>query len=277
MSSQTVTPAPSTAPSSAPNTELTSRLFWALSDSLTLVGRSTRKGLRSLDALLTAVLLPVMLLLMFVYVFGGAIHTGTSYIDYVVPGIILLCAGFGSASVSSSVCEDMTSGAIDRFRSMPIVSSAVLTGNVIAGMIRNVISTLLVLAVALVIGFHPTAGILGWLGVLGMLLLFMAAISWLAACFGLIARTAEAANAFTFIVMFLPYVSSAFIPTRTMPRGLRAFATHQPVTPIIETVRGLLTGTPIGGDAVTALAWCIGGIVLGCAGATLLFRRRTAP
>ena len=128
MSSQTVTTAPSTAPSSAPNTELTSRLFWALSDSLTLVGRSTRKGLRSLDALLTAVLLPVMLLLMFVYVFGGAIHTGTSYIDYVVPGIILLCAGFGSASVSSSVCEDMTSGAIDRFRSMPVSRLSIISG-----------------------------------------------------------------------------------------------------------------------------------------------------
>jgi ABC-2 type transport system permease protein len=254
-----------------------SRLYWAASDSFTLIARSIRHSLRSVDALMVAVFLPVSILLLFVYVFGGAIRTGTHYIDYVVPGIILLCAGFGSASTSVSVCNDMTTGAIDRFRSLPIVSSAVLTGHVLAGVLRNVVSTLLVLGVAVLIGFRPNAGFVQWLGVLGVLLLFMGAISWLAASFGLLVRNVEAAGAFAFIVMFLPYVSSAFVPTRTMPGVLRAIASHQPITPITETLRGLMMGTPIGNNALIAVAWCTGAMAAGCAAATLLFRNRTAP
>jgi ABC-2 type transport system permease protein len=253
-----------------------SRLYWAASDSLTLIGRSVRMSARSIDAVITAAALPVMLLLLFVYVFGGAIRVSGRYIDYVVPGIILLCAGFGSATTAVSVCQDMTSGSVDRFRSLPIVSSALLTGHVVASILRNLASTAIVIGVALLIGFHPHAGVPEWLATLGILVLFMTAISWLAACFGLIARSAEAANAFTFVVMFLPYVSSAFVPTGTMPAPLRAFAAHQPVTPIIETLRGLLIGPYTGGHAVVALAWCIGAAIGGSAVATFLFRRRTA-
>jgi ABC-2 type transport system permease protein len=252
-------------------------LYWAASDSLTLIGRSLRHTIRSIDAMIVSIVLPIALLLLFVYVFGGAIHTGTRYIDYVVPGIILLCAGFGSASTAVSVCNDMTSGAIDRFRTLPIISSAVLTGHVVAGMLRNIVSTSLVLGLALVCGFHPHGGVLAWLGVLGVLVLFMSAISWLAAAFGLIARNVEAAGAFSFFITFLPYLSSAFVPTHTMPAGLRAVADHQPITPITETLRGLMMGTHVGTNAVVAAAWCLALAALGCVASAVLFRRRTAP
>jgi ABC-2 type transport system permease protein len=250
-------------------------VYWAVSDSLALIGRSVRHSVRSVDALLTAVLLPVLLLLMFVYVFGGAIQTRGGYLDYVVPGIIVLCAGFGSATTAVSVNADMTTGVIDRFRSLPIAGSAPLTGHVVAGILRNLVSTVLVLAVALVLGFDPTASVLDWLGVLGILLAFMAAISWLAAAFGLVARSAEAAGAFSFIVLFLPYVSSAFVPPESMPAALEAIAERQPITPIVETLRALMLGGG-GADAVVALAWCVGFAAAGAVAAAVLFRRRGA-
>src|ERR1700704_3320488 len=143
--------------------------YWAASDSLTLIGRSVRHSARSIDAVMVAVLLPVMILLLFVYVFGGALDVGGRYVDYVVPGIILLCAGYGSATTAVSVNQDMTTGVIDRFRSLPIVSSGVLTGHVVASVLRNLLSTVIVLGVALLIGFHPRAGVLDWLGVAGVL------------------------------------------------------------------------------------------------------------
>jgi ABC-2 type transport system permease protein len=246
-----------------------------MSDSLALIGRSMRRSIRSVDALLTAVLLPVMLLLLFVYVFGGAIEAGGRYLDYVVPGIILLCAGFGSATTAVSVNADMTSGVIDRFRSLPIAAAAPLTGHVVASIARNLVSTVLVLAVAVAIGFDPSASALDWLGVLGVLVAFMAAVSWLAAAFGLLARSAESAGAFSFFVLFLPYLSSAFVPPETMPAGLQWIAEHQPITPVTETLRALLLGAP-GGDALVALAWCLGFAAAGAVAAAALFRRRTA-
>jgi ABC-2 type transport system permease protein len=252
---------------------MTARLYWAASDSLTMIGRSIRHSVRSIDALMVAVILPLVILLMFVYVFGGAIDPGGRYLDYVVPGIILLCAGFGSASTAVAVCLDMTTGVIDRFRSLNIARSAVLTGHVAGSVLRNAFSTILVLGVALLIGFRPSAGVGEWLGALGVLLLFMTAISWLAACFGLLARSVEAAGAFSFVVMFLPYASSAFVPTDTMPAALQAVAEHQPVTPIVDTLRGLMTDAP-GGDATIALAWCVGLTIAGWAAAALLYRRR---
>jgi ABC-2 type transport system permease protein len=252
------------------------QLYWAASDSAALIGRSVRHSARSIDALITALMLPVMILLLFVYVFGGAIQTGGHYVDYVVPGIILLCAGFGSAGTAVSVCQDMTSGMIDRIRSMPIVASALLTGHVTASIVRNLASTAVVLAIGLAIGFRPTADPLRWLGVLGLLLLFMAAISWISTVFGLLARSVEAANATGFVVMFLPYLSSAFVPPESMPGALQAIAEHQPITPITETLRGLLMGTPVGGQAWTAVAWCAGGIVVGRVASARLFRRRTS-
>jgi ABC-2 type transport system permease protein len=152
----------------------------------------------------------------------------------------------------------------------------VLVGHVVASMLRNLLSTALVLAVALAIGFDPHAGVAEWLAVLGLLLAFMAAISWIAACVGLVAGSAEAAGAFSFVVMFLPYVSSAFVPTSTMPAGLRWVAEHQPITPLVDALRALTMGAPAGADAATALAWCAAVALAGCAGAAVLFRRRTA-
>jgi ABC-2 type transport system permease protein len=247
--------------------------YWAASDSLTLIGRSVRHSARSIDAVMVAVLLPVMILLLFVYVFGGALDVGGRYVDYVVPGIILLCAGYGSATTAVSVNQDMTTGVIDRFRALPILGSAVLTGHVVASVLRNLVSTLLVLGVALLIGFRPHAGVADWLGVFGVLLAFMVAISWIAACFGLLASSAEGAGAFSFAIMFAPYVSSAFVPVKTMPSALEAIGAHQPVTPIVETLRGLMLGTPIGHDALIGLAWCAGLTLIGCVSAGLLFRR----
>jgi ABC-2 type transport system permease protein len=248
-------------------------MYWIACDSLTLIGRSLRHSARSLDALLTAVLLPVMLLLMFVYVFGGALDPGGDYVDYVVPSIVLLCAGYGAALTAVAVNRDMTTGVIDRFRSLDIATSAVLTGHVVASLARNVVSTLLVLGVALLIGFSPDASALEWLGVLGLLLLFMAAISWLAAAFGLVARSAESAGAFSFFVLFLPYVSSAFVRPDSMPGALEAIAEHQPITPIVDTLRALMLGAPTA-DAAVAVAWCLGVGIAGLAAASILFARQ---
>jgi ABC-2 type transport system permease protein len=251
-------------------------LAYAASDSAAMVGRSVRHTVRNLESLLMSVILPVLLMLMFVYVFGGAIDPNGNYANYVVPGIILLCTGYGAASTAVDVAQDMAEGVVDRFRSMPIHSSAVLTGHVVASVARNTLATVLVIGVALLTGFRPDAGVVEWLAAAGMLLLWVLALSWVAVCFGLLARTVEGANGFTFLVLFLPYLSSAFVPVATMRAGLRAVAANQPVTPITETLRGLLLGTPIGSYGWQALAWCAGLLVAAFAAATVLFRRRTA-
>jgi ABC-2 type transport system permease protein len=249
-------------------------LIWAARDTGAFIGRSLRHSVRSVDTLVVSTILPVAVLLMFVEVFGGAIRAEGRYVDYVVPGIILLAAGFGSASTAVSVCQDMTTGVVDRFRSMPITGFALLAGHVVAGIVRNAVSTTLVLGVALVLGFRPVADPVAWLGVAGILLVFMAAVAWLSACFGLLVRDVEAANAASFIVMFLPYVSSAFVPTATMPAGLRWVADHQPITPVVETLRGLMFGTSTGGHAPVAVAWCLAAATAGALVAALLYRRR---
>jgi ABC-2 type transport system permease protein len=243
---------------------------------LTMAGRCIRLSMRNVDALLTSLLLPIMLMLVFVYLFGGAIETGTEYVTYVVPGVILLCAGFGSATTAVSVSQDMTGGIIDRFRSLDVGGPAILAGHVAASALRNAASTTLVFGVAFAIGFRPHAGPLDWLAALGVLLAFILAVSWLAAAIGLIAGSPEAANGFTFVIMFLPYASSAFVPVDTMPSWLQGFAQHQPVTPVIETLRGLLLGTPVGSNAWTALAWCAGILAVSITLSGVLFRRRTA-
>jgi ABC-2 type transport system permease protein len=251
-------------------------LTWAVADSGAMVGRSVRHSVRNLESLLMSVILPVVLMLLFVYVFGGAIDPTGHYADYVVPGIILLCTGYGAASTAVDVAQDMAEGVVDRFRSMPILSSAVLTGHVVASVARNVLATLLVVGVAYLTGFRPDAGPLEWLAVAGVLLLWVLALSWVAVCFGLLARTVEGANGFTFLVLFLPYLSSAFVPTDTMRAGLRAVAEVQPVTPITETLRGLLLGTPIGSYGWQAVVWCAGLLLAAYAAASVLFRRRTS-
>jgi ABC-2 type transport system permease protein len=247
-----------------------------MSDSLTMVGRSLRLTMRTPDGLLTSLMLPVMLMLLFVYLFGGAIQTGTEYVTYVVPGVLLLCAGFGASLTAVSVSHDMTGGIIDRFRSLDVPGAAVLAGHVVASVARNLASTVLVFGVAFLIGFRPSAQPLDWLAAGGVLLVFMLAISWLSAAIGLLARSPEAAGGFTFFMAFLPYPSSAFVPIETMPTWLHGFAANQPVTPVIETLRGLLLGTPVGSSAWQALAWCGAILVASVALAGVLFRRRTS-
>jgi ABC-2 type transport system permease protein len=247
-----------------------------MTDALTLAGRDIRLSLRQPDALITALLLPVMLMLLFVYLFGGAIETGTEYVTYVVPGVVLLCVGFGAATTAVSVSHDMTGPIVDRLRAMDVAGPAILGGHVAASVVRNAASTVLVFGVALLIGFRPSAGPLDWLAVAGVLLAYALAISWLAAAVGLLARSPEAAGGFTFFVAFLPYASSAFVPVDTMPSWIQGFAEHQPVTPVTETVRALLLGGSAGGDAWLALAWCAVILVLSAAASGALLRRRTA-
>ncbi|CAM3033057.1 ABC transporter permease [Prescottella defluvii] len=247
----------------------------AVSDSWTMLRRNLTHISRSPDTMITALVLPLMLMVMFVYVFGGAIDTGGAYVDYVVPGIILLCAAFGAATTAVSVSSDMTDGIIDRFRTLPIARSAVLTGHVLASVVRNMITTAIVVVFALLIGFRPTADPVRWLGAIGIIALFVFALSYLSTALGLLAKNPEAASGFTFVFLFLPYVSSAFVPAETMPSWLQWFAANQPVTPVIETVRGLLMGTPIGNSAALAVLWCAAVAAAGFVGATTLYRRRT--
>ena len=245
-------------------------------DTVTMVDRCVRLSRRNMDALITALLLPIMLMLMFVYLFGGAINTGTAYVTYVVPGVILLCAGFGSATTAVSVSQDMKNGIIDRFRSMDIGPAALLTGHVVASVVRNLASSVLVFGVALAIGFRPHASAVQWAATIGVLVLFMLAVSWFAAMVGLFASSPEAASGFTFFVMFLPYASSAFVPIDTMPSWLHGFSRHQPCTPVIESIRALLAGHAPGSDASIAAIWCVGILAVSVAGSTVGFRRRTA-
>lgn len=247
-----------------------------MSEALTLTARCLRLSRRQVDALLTSLLLPVLLMIVFVELFGGAIHTGTRYVTYVVPGVLLLCAGYSSGLTAVAVCQDMIGGCMDRLRSMDVHGAALLTGHVAASAARNLASALLVLAIALLLGFHPHAGALQWLAAAGMLLAFIVAISWLSAVFGLLARSAEAASGFTFLIMFLPYASSAFVPVHTMPAWLRGFAAHQPITPITESLRALLLGTPVGANAWVGLAWCAGILAASIAASGFMFARRAA-
>jgi ABC-2 type transport system permease protein len=243
-----------------------------------MAGRSLRLSARSPEALLTALFLPVMLMVVFVYLFGGAVDIGTRYVDYVVPGVLLLCAVTGAGTTAVTVCQDMAGGIIDRFRSLDVPGTSVLAGHVTASLLRNVISTALVTAVAFGIGFRPHSSVAGFAAALGvlLLLLFVAAVSWLAAAFGLLVSAPEAANSAMFFLMFFSYASSAFVPIRTMPSWLRGFARNQPATPVTETIRGLLLHQPADVRLWTALAWCLGIMAVSVASCGLLYRRRTA-
>ncbi|MFI1017943.1 ABC transporter permease [Streptomyces sp. NPDC020965] len=248
----------------------------ALAQATTMAARSIRINMRNVDALITAMMLPLMLMFCFVYFFGGAIDTGAAYVTYVVPGILILCASFGSATTAIGVVEDMKNGIIDRLRSLDIGGAAILAGHVAASTLRNLASTALVLVVALLIGFRPSASPAGWLAAGGILIAFLIAFSWLSAAIGLLARTPEAVSGFTFFMTFLPYPSSAFVPIDTMPSWLHTFAAHQPITPLIESLRGLLLSEPVGTAPWTALAWCGGILAVAVAASGTLFRARTA-
>jgi ABC-2 type transport system permease protein len=241
-----------------------------------MLRRSYRLSMRNVDGLLTAILLPVILMLLFVVLFGGAIATGTEYVTYVVPGVILLSAAFGAATTSVSVSSDLKGGMIDRFRSMPIAPWSVLAGHVGASWLRNLVAAVIVVGVAVAIGFRPTAGPLEWLLVAGLLSLFILAISWLAAAVGVLANSPEAASAFSFFAMFLPYVSSGFVPIETLPGWLQGFASHQPVTPLMESVRALLTGMPVGDSLLLSATWWVGLTLAWFGIAAWSFARRAA-
>ena len=240
-----------------------------------MIGRSLRMSRRNVDALITSLMLPVMLMLLFVYLFGGAIETGTRYVTYVVPGVLLLCAGFGASMTAVSVSHDMAEGVIDRFRSMDIGGTAVIAGHVVASVARNLVSTALVLGIAFAIGFRPQASVGEWLAAIGVLVLFLLAISWFSAAIGLIARSPEAAGGFTFFVSFLPYPSSAFVPVATMPSWIQGFAHHQPVTVVVETLRGLLLDLPDRHDTHSAVLWCAGILLGSMVLSAVLFKLRT--
>lgn len=250
-------------------------------DSRVMIVRCLRRSRRDPEAFFTALMLPVILMLLFVYVFGGDMRTGGSYVDYVVPGLIVLCAGFGAGTTAVAVATDMSSGILDRFRSMPISGSSILVGHVVASLARNLVATTLVVGVALGIGWRPTAAPLDWVAAGAMVVLFVAALSWLAAAIGLLVRSPEAATSATFLLMFIPYVSTAFVPAGTMPAVLRAFAEHQPFTPVIETMRGLWMGrTSMGAslthEAILAIVYCLMILVGSVVAASRLFVRRTA-
>jgi ABC-2 type transport system permease protein len=238
------------------------------------VRRSLTRSLRDGESLSMAIMLPVMLMLLFTFVFGNAIDPSGGYVDYVVPGIVLLCAGFGAASTAVYVSNDMQAGIIDRFRTMPLRASAVLTGHVVASLARNLAATAIVIGVALAVGFRPTADVWGWLGAIGLIALYILAITQLFAAIGLAADSPEAASGYGFILLFVPYLSSAFVPVETMPEWLQWIADNQPVTPIIETIRGLLMGTPLGTEPLWALFWCFGILGVSFAWGGWLFQRK---
>lgn len=223
----------------------------------TFIVRSLRHSIRNTEAMIMAVMLPVMLMLLFTYVFGGALSPDGHYVNYVVPGIILLCAGFGSTSTGVDVATDMTNGIIDRFRTMPISSMSVITGHIVAGVARNLFATGIVIGVAFAVGFRPSAGFREWAGALGIIALFILAFTCLFAAIGLAAANPAAASSYGFVLLFLPYLSSAFVKIDSMPSWLQGIARHQPVTPVIESVRGLLTGGDLQHQVWLAAGWCL--------------------
>ena len=254
---------------------------YAFTDTQVMITRCVRRSLRDPEAFFTALMLPVVLMLLFVYVFGGDLNTGGAYVDYVVPGLIVLCAGFGAGTTAVAVATDMSSGIVDRFRSMPIHGSSILGGHIVASLARNLLATALVIGVGLGVGWRPTASPLAWAAAFAVIVGFILALSWLAAAVGLLARSPEAANSFTFVLMFIPYVSTAFVPASTLPGPLRWVAEHNPYTPIVETMRGLWmghtsTGVAVGHEVWLACAWCAGILVVSFAAASWLFQHRTA-
>lgn len=255
-----------------------SKLYWNISDSLILIGRSGRHIFRSMDQLLSVAFQPIMFMLLFRYIFGGAIDTGgSSYVNYLVAGILVQSAAFGATTTAIGVANDLQRGIIDRFKSLPMLSSAVLTGHVVSDLVRNLTSSIIMIAVALLVGFRPNASVGDWLAVTGILLLFTLAISWLSAILGLVAKSVEGVQWFSFVAIFpLTFASSAFVPTETMPGFLRAFAENQPVSLVIDSLRAYMIGTPIGTSGWRAVMWCAAILIICVPLAGWLFRRHTS-
>ncbi|SNT11573.1 ABC-2 type transport system permease protein [Actinomadura meyerae] len=256
-----------------------SAVLTAAGDLRRLVVRDLRRELRLLDGLIVNTALPVIMMVLFVHVFGGAIDTGSSglaYIDFVVPAILLMSGGYGAALTASAIAEDMTGGMIDRFRTLPISGWTVPAGHVVASLVRNVVACGIALVAAVALGFRPDAGLVDWAFTLALLAGYVVAVSSLAVLWGLLVKSVQAAGAFSFLVLFLPYMSDGFVPAETMPAALRGFADNQPITPIVEALRSLLLDQPMGSSAAVAAAWLLGTVVISVPLAAVLFRRRTS-
>lgn len=248
-----------------------------LADTAVLTGRTLRHVTRSADTIVTTVVTPIAMLLLFVYVLGGAIDTGTdSYVTYLLPGILLITIASGVAYTAFRLFSDLESGMFERFRSMPVARSGALWAHVLTSLVAILVSLVVVVAVATAIGFRSGAGVLAWLAVAGILLLLTLALTWVAVIAGLTASSVEGASAFSYPLIFLPFISSAFVPTESMPGPVRWFAENQPVTSIVDTVRALLAEEPVGTEIWVALAWCVGVLVVAFAGAMAVYRRKSA-
>ena len=247
------------------------------SDTSVMLRRSLRHVTRSTDTIITVTIMPIAFMLLFVYVFGGAIQAGTgSYVNYLMPGILLIAIASGISYTAFRLFNDLQSGIFERFHSMPIARSSVLWGHVLTSLVSNAISVAVIIAVALLMGFRSSAGVLAWLAVAGILVLFTLALTWIAVLAGLSAKSADGAVAFSYPIIFLPFVSSAFVPTASMPGPVRAFAENQPVTSIVDTIRALFEQQPVGNDIWLALAWCVGILIVGYALAMVAYRRKIA-
>ncbi len=261
------------------NTTLTTEkhgaLYWFMSDCSVLITRSLKHIFKNLDQLMSLALQPIMFLLLFRYVFGGAIDTGgTTYVNFLVAGILIQMATFGATTTALNVATDLKRGIIDRFKSLPMASSTVLIGHVVADLVRNVISSAVLILVGLLIGFRPTASLQEWFIILGLLLAYTFAISWLSAVLGLVAKSIEAVQWMSFMIIFpLTFASSAFVPTDGMPKYLRIFAENQPVTHVIEAIRGYMVGTPVGNHAIISLLWSVAIIGISIPLTGYLFRK----
>lgn len=253
--------------------EATKRHFF--SDMGVMLGRSMRHIFRSMDTIITVAITPIALMLLFVYVFGGAIQAGAgNYVNYLLPGILLIAIASGIAYTAYRLFMDMQSGIFERFHSMPIARSAALWGHVLTSLVSNAISVVVIILVALIMGFRSSAGILSWLAVAGILALFTLALTWIAAIAGLSAKSVDGAGAFSYPLIFLPFISSAFVPTESMPSVVRAFAENQPVTSIVEAIRALLSSQPVGNDIWVALAWCVGIMLVAYIFAMRVYKKR---
>ena len=246
-------------------------------DTTVLLGRSMRHITRSLDTIITVTITPIALMLMFVYVFGGSIDTGSvPYVNYLLPGILLITIVMGTSYTAFRLFTDLQSGVFERFQSMPIARSSVLWAHVLTSVVSNLISVAIVVLVAVLMGFRSSAGVLAWLAVTGILVVFTLAVTWIAVIAGLSAKTVDGVSAFSYPLVFLPFVSSAFVLTDTMPGPVRAFAEHQPVTPIVNTIRSLFEQQPVGTDGLLAVAWCVALLAVAYALAMATYRRRVS-
>lgn len=240
-----------------------------------MLGRSMRHILRSMDTIITVTIMPIVFMLLFVYVFGGAIQTSTdNYVNYLLPGILLIAIATGISYTAYRLFIDMQRGILERFHSMPIARSTVLWGNVLTSLVSNAISVIIIILVAVIIGFRSSAGILSWLSVACILSLFTLALTWIAVIAGLSAKSVDGASAFSYPIIFLPFISSAFVPTESMPGPVRIFAENQPVTSIVETIRALLSNQPAGNDIWIALAWCVGIMIVAYIFAMRVYKKR---